>query len=1243
MQTYDDGSSFVAIGEGSSIVGGVQRRGKGTYHFADGRVALCAFSDEHGEVVGPCVIFSATREQAWRMDEPTASAASEAAANPLPPALTSISIEEADALALAIGLVVPEPASLVAQAQWQARTLAKATREKLEKTASKAADTTAAKQSVAKAKALVESMSPKKNRKSGNAKVAPEPPAAVELAATQSQAGDKGKGAVEEAAEGARSKTSVDKAMYEKFERDKQRPPGNASHEYAACALVLLLVVVPAAYIAAFPVEFSACDPPGWVPQSWVDEYAPEINCTAVALQKEREALAATRPPPPPAVPGYYGKARQSADKVLSASNYAFTVAWPSAWLGLVVLGLCGRIIDTRYRPKDHEVMRFRYDGLTSLGWGVLNLTVYVLVFSFFVLILGRNLVTDFLFLVIKCVIAVCAIALSFASCVRRAEDRRQKSRSDSAQGGGAESDSDTPMLRDVVQVKLDCKFQSRVEGHRKYNKRQLPLAAKAFASLASCGLYKDVKPEPPPDRWYRPPEGVPGTYTGPRNAKGEKEGARGVETFVDGTRYVGGFLAGLRHGYGMLTFGDGSSYEGGFEAGLQDGVGTVRFAGAQTRPDVCASVPPPTSPIAAAIAARLLCARCAACNAATTLDLPHISDIPQRLHLVTRLADGTAQVSKFVIGNLVGASAFWSASRVEVWKTVGWSHQNMTPITRDEAAAIAKVVGQPIPPVHDEGGAQAEAEALYSASHRLGATTRLRTYVYCLLTTITLGLGLKLAGLMWFFLRALMALPLYGCVPRLYYIEWFVHFHQKHLISFLDYPSVRPTMPNFAPFFFSVYLPNMGVHLPGIKRPDAKWPDADWPRMEWPKLRLPAVQMGDLMILLRLRFPNVVWPQAPHAPWPGPIDIPSIDLRQTLPKLRLSYPTLTWPALPSGSALAFPDFNLPNLSLSEILAQMRISFPDLALPDLPLLEPHTFSLGDLLQTFRLRLPELAWPTITPPKLSLADLRILLQLRFPSANWPEIPAGVDLPEGLILPSFDLSLVLPALRAKFPSMQWPALPEMPNGCPFPDWSFPGIDVKDLLADLRLALPSLNFPVLPEMDLPGWRLPDFSMSDLLRTFQLRWPDLVWPDASLPTYSGLSLSVLGLRVPSISGFGLPDPRLSLRSLNLDLPQLRLPAIDFQMPHLEVPDVSLPNVQLPTIPIPSLGYPELDLELEVGNCCPIATNMLCSLLADLADDLKDFVLIFGTTLLLYRKVMVRKTRARAQHLLVAGSGVAS
>ena len=135
------------------------------------------------------------------------------------------------------------------------------------------------------------------------------------------------------------------------------------------------------------------------------------------------------------------------------------------------------------------------------------------------------------------------------------------------------------------------------------------------------------------------------------------------------------------------------------------------------------------------------------------------------------------------------------------------------------------------MPPVHaSETIVEKEAAFDFVQKHPLSAGAFVRTYTYSLLLTLVFTLLIKLTSLMWFIVRAMASLPLYGCVPRLYYLEWMVHFQQKRIIGGLDYAALRPTSYVLAPFFFCVYLPKMGISVPNIPQADLSWPDIDWP-----------------------------------------------------------------------------------------------------------------------------------------------------------------------------------------------------------------------------------------------------------------------------------------------------------------------------------------------------------------------------------------------------------------------------
>jgi len=150
-----------------------------------------------------------------------------------------------------------------------------------------------------------------------------------------------------------------------------------------------------------------------------------------------------------------------------------------------------------------------------------------------------------------------------------------------------------------------------------------------------------------------------------------------------------------------------------------------------------------------------------------------------------------------------------------------------------------------------------------------------------------------------------------------------------------------------------------------------------------------------------------------------------------------------------------------------------------------------------------------------------------------------------------------------------------------------------------------------------------------------YSTQFPGLAWPDASLPEFEGWSLHALGLGFPSLS-CGVP----SLPRLRLSLPRLTLPALDIDVPDIDLPDVNLPSITLPTIPIPSMGYPSIPFDMDAESCMPsgFIGAFAFAFLLDLLDDVKDFVLIFGKSKVLMRKVVMRKVRAQAK-MSIAGA----
>lgn len=295
---------------------------------------------------------------------------------------------------------------------------------------------------------------------------------------------------------------------------------------------------------------------------------------------------------------------------------------------------------------------------------------------------------------------------------------------------------------------------------------------------------------------------------------------------------------------------------------------------------------------------------------------------------------------------------------------------------------------------------------------------------VFCnaLLISLIFKLWLKLCGNLWFMMRSLISLPLYGFVPRLFYLEWVVHYYQRKVLTALDYPAFRPTKPSFAPFFFSYYLPSIGYRFPGVPRSRLSWPDFDWPSARWPSIWLP-----DLQQLLAVRFPDIEWPELPSVEWPG---LPSFHLGHLLGQLRLRLPQITWPELPElpGLGLAFPD--LSGWGLDFTLQKLIVRLPDLNWPAIPEFDLPDIALPDILKLLSVKFPSVEWPTIE-----------MIQLSMPSASLP-------------------SLTLPSLRIDLPTFTMPTI----------DFELPSISLPDV------TLPDVKLPCIP---VPSIGLPSIAL--------------------------------------------------------------------------------------------------------------------------------------------------------------------
>ena len=258
----------------------------------------------------------------------------------------------------------------------------------------------------------------------------------------------------------------------------------------------------------------------------------------------------------------------------------------------------------------------------------------------------------------------------------------------------------------------------------------------------------------------------------------------------------------------------------------------------------------------------------------------------------------------------------------------------------------------------------------------------------------------------------------------------------------------------------------------------------------------LPDVDLPSISETLRLKFPDVPWPELPS------IHLSELSLPQlapfTLAEFARRFPNLTWPSTPN---LAF----LCNL--------LRIALPDLDWPALP----------------DLSMPGWEWPEWTLPDVDLPDIVGTLRQRFPQLEWPDLPAlrllDVTLPR----------LTLPEFEAHFPHLApWPSTP----------------DLAFLSNVLRITFPNLQWPTLPDLQLPGWSLTQ-PLERPLPDWAIAWslPDL---DPSLTLFNRVlvKLRILISMIQVLSQLGvvysIPFPDVYANLLRwLSLLEINLPEI--------------------------------------------------------------------------------------------------
>ena len=203
------------------------------------------------------------------------------------------------------------------------------------------------------------------------------------------------------------------------------------------------------------------------------------------------------------------------------------------------------------------------------------------------------------------------------------------------------------------------------------------------------------------------------------------------------------------------------------------------------------------------------------------------------------------------------------------------------------------------------------------------------------------------------------------------------------------------------------------------------------WLAKTW-QFELPDVKLPSICATLRLRFPDLEWPELPN------INLHNLRLpRINLHDFQHEYPDFQWPSTPN---LAF----ICNL--------LRLALPDLSWPSLPELGRDCSFLPEGV--------EWEWPHWELPDVNLSAILTSLRDRFPQLTWPDLP-HVTL-TSLALPRLQLA----EYEHHFPSLApWPSVP----------------DLCFLLNLLRIAFPDLEWPTTPEWSLPEWSASDISLAD------------------------------------------------------------------------------------------------------------------------------------------------------------------
>eukprot|EP00927_Polykrikos_kofoidii_P034280 TRINITY_DN29105_c0_g1_i1.p1 TRINITY_DN29105_c0_g1~~TRINITY_DN29105_c0_g1_i1.p1 ORF type:complete len:708 (-),score=116.62 TRINITY_DN29105_c0_g1_i1:28-2151(-) len=116
----------------------------------------------------------------------------------------------------------------------------------------------------------------------------------------------------------------------------------------------------------------------------------------------------------------------------------------------------------------------------------------------------------------------------------------------------------------------------------------------------------------------------------------------------------------------------------------------------------------------------------------------------------------------------------------------------------------------------------------LFTLPCRFLSMSRVRSYAQALLVTVLTEGFLSIAALCWAMWRMVLHFVCHILDPKEWLRAFTDTFHQRRRVAGLDYPAWRPRMPYMGTFYYQVYLPRVGILLPGLEVVDVSMSRVD-------------------------------------------------------------------------------------------------------------------------------------------------------------------------------------------------------------------------------------------------------------------------------------------------------------------------------------------------------------------------------------------------------------------------------